>query len=176
MRRHADFAAVTADALDLVLATLGIDDPPLRARLLGAYRHLAPFGGVRPALRRLREQGMRTAILSNGTKAMLAEGVAAAGIADLLDPILSVDEVGVFKPAPEVYRLATSRLGLPATAIAFVSANGWDVHGAASFGLRSIWVNRGRLADDRLPGEPIAVIDDLAALPALLGLASGAPR
>ena len=140
---------------------------PLRARLLAAYRHLAPFGDVGPALRSLREQGMRTAILSNGTTAMLAEGVAAAGIADLVDPVLSVDEVGMFKPAPEVYRLATSRLGLPAAAIAFVSANGWDVHGAASFGLRSVWVNRGRLADDRLPGEPIEVIDDLASLPAL---------
>ena len=176
MRRHADFAAVTADALDHALATLGIDDPPLRARLLAAYRHLAPFSDVGPALRSLREQGMRTAILSNGTMAMLAEGVAAAGIADLVDPVLSVDEVGMFKPAPEVYRLATSRLGLPAAAIAFVSANGWDVHGAASFGLRSVWVNRGRLADDRLPGEAIAVIDDLAALPPLLGLASGSPR
>ena len=164
---------VTADALDHALATLGIDDPPLRARLLAAYRHLAPFADVGPALRRLREQGMRTAILSNGTTAMLAEGVAAAGIADLVDPVLSVDEVGMFKPAPEVYRLATSRLGLPAAAIAFVSANGWDVHGAASFGLRSVWVNRGRLADDRLPGAAIAVIDDLAALPALLGAGVG---
>ena len=173
MRRHADFAEVTADALDHALAALGIADPPLRARLLAAYGRLAPFADVAPALRGLRERGMRTAILSNGTSAMLAEGVAAAGIGELVDPVLSVDELGVFKPAPEVYRLATSRLGLPAAAIAFVSANGWDVHGAASFGLRSIWVNRGRLADDRLPGAALRVIDDLAALPALLGAAQG---
>ncbi len=100
---------------------------------------------------------------------MLAEAAAAAGIADLVDDVLSVEEVGIFKPAPEVYQLATVRLGLCAREIAFVSANGWDVHGAASFGLASFWINRGRLPDDCLPGEAAHVIDDLAVLPALLG-------
>lgn len=176
MRRHAGFEEVTADALDHALSALGIVDPPLHGRLLAAYRRLAPFADVEPALRRLREQGMRTAILSNGSAAMLAEGLAAAGIIELCGPVLSADDVGVFKPAPEVYRLATSRLGLPAAELAFISANGWDVHGAASFGLWSIWVNRGRLADERLPGEPVSVIDDLASLPALLGSAPGTPR
>lgn len=168
MRRPADFADVTADALDHALATLNLPDPALRARLLAAYGRLSPFADVVPALRQLRDQGMRTAILSNGSREMLGEAVAAAGIGGLVDPVLSVDEVGVFKPAPEVYGLATTRLGLPACAIGFVSANGWDVHGAASFGLRGIWLNRGGLAADRLPGEPAAVLDSLTGLSGLL--------
>lgn len=168
MRRPADFADVTADALDHALAALAITDPELRARLLAAYGRLSPFADVVPALRRLRDRGMQIAILSNGSRDMLAEAVAAAGIAGLVDPVLSVDEVGVFKPAPEVYGLATARLRLPASAIGFVSANGWDVHGAASFGLRSIWLNRGGLAAERLPGEPTAVLDSLAGLPDLI--------
>ena len=86
---------------------LDITDPALRKRLLEAYRRLTPFADVVPALTALRVQGMRTAILSNGSAGMLAEAVAAAGIAALIDPVLSVDEVGVFKPAPEVYWLAT---------------------------------------------------------------------
>jgi 2-haloacid dehalogenase len=176
MRRHADFETVTADALDHSLEALGVADPALRARLLAAYRRLTAFADVLPALRGLLAQGMRTAILSNATPGLLADGLAAAGLADLVDPVLSVEEVGVFKPAPEVYRLATSRLGLAAAEIAFVSANGWDVHGAASFGLRSIWVDRGRVARERLPGSPARVIQDLTGLPAMLrAVAGGAP-
>ena len=82
----------------------------------------------------------------------------------------------MFKPATEVYALATAHLGLPAAQTASISANGWDVHGAASFGLRSIWVNRGRLAADRLPGEAVPMIGDLGRLPDMLRAATGSPQ
>jgi 2-haloacid dehalogenase len=172
MRRHADFWRVTGDALDFALEAMALPASELRPQLLAAYRRLAPYPDVVLALRALRSGGMQTAILSNGSRGMLEDAVRAAGIADLLDACLSVDEVGVFKPAPEVYRLAVDRFGVPPSAVAFLSSNGWDVHGAASFGFQSIWVDRTGLPDDRLPGAPVHVIADLASLPALLGLAT----
>jgi 2-haloacid dehalogenase len=173
MRCHADFAQVTADALDVGLETLGLRDDGLRARLLAAYARLTPYPEVAAVLATLRRHGMRTAILSNGSPAMLRDGLVAAGIPELLDVVLSVEEVGVFKPAPEVYHLASSRLGLAAREIAFLSSNGWDVHGAAAFGFRTVWVNRAGAPDERLPGASVATIPTLTALPGLLGLAGG---
>jgi 2-haloacid dehalogenase len=172
MHRHADFWQVTAEALEFSLATLGrADDEALRTRLLAAYRRLEPYPEVPAVLRRLNAHGVRTAILSNGSPGMLEDAVAAAGLSGLLDQVLSVEEVAVFKPAPEVYHLATRRLGVPADEIVFLSSNGWDVHGAASFGFRTVWVNRARAEGERLPGAPVAVAGSLAELPRLLGLA-----
>ena len=109
-------------------------------------------------LQRLRGAGLATAILSNGEPAMLRDGAESAGIDGLLDHILSVEEVGVFKPAAEVYLLATQRLGLPARKVAFVSSNGWDAHGAAWFGFQVYWANRAGAPHERLPGELAAVM------------------
>lgn len=172
MGRHADFWQVTEDGLDYALAAMALPAASLRPGLLAAYRVLAAYPDVAPALRALRASGLPTAILSNGTRGMLQDAVSAAGIADLLDAVLSVDAVGVFKPAPEVYRLVIERFGGSPSAVVFLSSNGWDVHGAASFGFQSIWVNRAGLPDDRLPGAPVRVIRDLTSLPTLLGLAA----
>jgi 2-haloacid dehalogenase len=168
--RHADFARVTADALDFTLAQFGIEDRALAERLLRLYRRLACYPEVPDCLRRLRRAGIRTAILSNGTPDMLAELVQGAGLDDLFDDILSVEEVGVFKPHPDVYRLAVDRLGLPAHEIMFLSSNGWDAHGASAFGLRVIWCNRTGQPPEHLPGRPEAEIRSLAELPELLGI------
>ena len=167
--RHADFWAVTGDALDYALAALGLADADLRTRLMNLYLTLAAFPEVPDVLRRLQAGGLKTAILSNGTPKMLAAAVANAGIGASLDAVLSVEEVQVYKPNAEVYSLAVERLGLPAEAIAFVSSNGWDAWAAADFGLRALWCNRQRQPPERLPGEPAAVIASLGELPALVG-------
>jgi 2-haloacid dehalogenase len=86
----------------------------------------------------------------------------------LFDPVLSIEEVGVFKPDPRVYQLACDRLGLAADAIAFVSSNGWDAWAASAFGMRVVWCNRQGLVRERLPGAPDHKIRSLAELPALL--------
>ncbi len=172
MRRHTDFRTVTAEALDHAMEALGIGDEGLRDRLLAAYDRLAPYPEVPATLERLAAGGLRLAILSNGTPEMLASGVASAGIGGRLEAVLSVEEVGVFKPDPEVYMLATRSLGLAAREIAFLSSNAWDAHGAASFGFRAVWVNRSGAPRERLPGELAAEIPSLAELPALLGVAS----
>jgi 2-haloacid dehalogenase len=170
MRRHADFWQVTGEALDFALEHLGLDEPGLRDGLLAAYRRLTPFPEVRPMLERLQAAGLPRVILSNGSPAMLAAGVESAGLAPLLDAVLSVESVGVYKPDPRVYALAADHLGQPPDRIAFLSSNAWDVAGAACFGFRVVWVNRAGAPRERLPGLPAAEIAELSALPALLGL------
>ncbi|MFD1626624.1 haloacid dehalogenase type II [Azospirillum griseum] len=168
--RHANFWTVTGDALDYALAAMGIDDADLRDRLMGLYRTLDAFPEVPALLRRLKAAGLRTAILSNGSPAMLEAAVTHAGIADLLDAVLSVEDVGVFKPHPAVYQLALDRLGLPADSISFQSSNGWDAFAASAFGMRVVWCNRYGQQRERLPGAPDVEVRDLSELPALLGL------
>ena len=169
MQRHGDFWAVTRDALDHAFGALGLrDDDDLKNRLMDAYLSLDAYPDVAPALAELRRAGMRTAILSNGTPAMLKAGVRSAGIGDSLDAVLSVEDVGIFKPDPSVYQLACDRLGLERDRICFVSSNGWDVAGAATFGFQTVWLNRFNQERDRLPGELRLILRGLDALPALV--------
>ena len=167
--RHADFWQVTGDALDFALETLDIADPALRERLLNLYLTLEVFPEVPDVLRRLKLAGLRLAILSNGSPRMLAAAVGHAGIAELFDAVLSVEEAGVYKTHPKVYQLAVDRLGVPAEAISFQSANAWDAYAASAFGMRVVWCNRYGQRPERLPGAPDRVVRDLAQLPALLG-------
>jgi 2-haloacid dehalogenase len=168
MGRHADFRAVTADALDYALEALAIGDAALRERLLALYERLGAYPEARLALERLRAHGLRLAILSNGEPGMLATAASSAGLSDLLEAVLSVEDVGVYKPHPRVYTLAVDRLGLAAHDILFVSANGWDAAGAKAFGLTVAWCNRAGQPRERLGLEPDAVIRSLDELPALV--------
>ncbi|WP_439924515.1 haloacid dehalogenase type II [Nitrobacter sp. JJSN] len=172
-RRHVDFWQVTGDALDYALDTLGIHRPGLRDHLMDLYLTLEPFPEVPDMLRRLKAAGLNTAILSNGSPMMLDVAVRNAAIHELLDAILSVEEVGVYKPAPEVYRLAVERLGIPTAQICFVSSNSWDAYAAAAFGMRVVWCNRYGQRPERLPGRPDREIRTLAELPELVGAATG---
>ncbi len=169
MGRHADFARVTADGLDYAMDALDLADRDLRRRLLGAYRSLRPYPEVPDVLGALRKARVRTAIVSNGEPGMLRDAIESAGLGDLLDAVLSVESVGVFKPDPRVYRHAVEALELPLEQVGFVSSNGWDAHGAASFGLRTFWVNRAGLPRERLPGDLHHVLSDLRPLPGLMG-------
>lgn len=168
--KHADFWQLTGDALDVSLAQLRIYDPLLRADLMDLYYRLAPYADAQGLLGRLQRAGKRTAILSNGSKSMLQAAVDASGFAGDLDAVLSVDDVGVFKPHGSVYRLAETALGFPAKDMCFVSSNAWDAHASADFGFRSVWVNRNGAPRERLPGELAGEIRSLTELPALLGL------
>ena len=165
MGRHVDFWHVTRDALDFALASLNLEDAPLRARLLNLYLRLKAYPEVKDTLAQLKARGMKLAILSNGEPKMLAAAAANSGIADLLDAILSVEEVGVFKPHPSVYRLPAERLGFPPGDMCFVSSNGWDAHAAKAFGYRVLWCNRFGQAPERIPEVPDGQIETLAALP-----------
>ncbi|GGH06827.1 haloacid dehalogenase [Alsobacter metallidurans] len=166
--RYADFWQVTGDALDFSLDALGLVQPGLRDRLMGLYATLRPFPEVAAMLSTLKKRGFATAILSNGSPDMLRSAVEGAGVGPWLDHVLSVAEVGVYKPHPSVYQLAVDRLGVAPDAIAFQSSNGWDAYGASAFGMRVVWCNRYGQRPERLPGAPDRVIASLAELPDLL--------
>ena len=165
---HRDFARLTDEALDFVLAAHDIEDAALRHDLRHAYRALSAYPEAPGALEALRRSGKALAILSNGEPAMLADGVRAAGLYGLLDAVLSVESVGVFKPDPRVYRLASDRLGLPPAEIAFVSSNPWDAFGAGSFGFEVFWCNRAGQPDEYGLRGAACEIPDLTSLPARL--------
>jgi 2-haloacid dehalogenase len=171
MGSYTRFWQVTGEALDHCLAAHGIADKSVREKLMGAYLALDPFAEVPAMLDRLRQAGVRLAILSNGNPEMLDPMVKASGLADRFEAVLSVDPAGVFKPDPKVYRLVEARCGVAPGKVCFLSSNCWDAHGAAQFGFRTIWVNRAAAPDDKLPGTIAAELRDLAGLPALLGVA-----
>jgi len=161
---HADFFQVTQDALEFSLETLGLDDPELPARLMDLYQTLDCFPEVPGVLAELKEVGLTTAILSNGTPKMLQASLAHSGIADLIDTVLSVEEVGVYKTDARVYQLAVDRLRVAPSQMTFMSSNGWDAHAAANFGMAVFWINRAGQPRERLPGTIYAELSDLSGL------------
>ena len=167
-QHHADFRQVTGDALDFALASLKIERPGLRDRLMDLYLRLTTYPEVPAMLRELKGRGMKLAILSNGTPPMLAAVVRNSGLEDVFDAVLSVEEVGVYKPHPSVYRLAAERLQIAPARICFLSSNGWDAYSAKAFGFRVLWCNRFGQAPERIPATPDGEIGDLGALPALV--------
>ncbi len=165
MGRHADFWQLTGEALDFSLASLRVKNDVLRGKLLDAYRTLKAYPEVAGVLERLRSRGLKTAILSNGSPQMLADAVQAAGIDPLLDEVLSVEEVGVFKPDERVYETVCKRFQVSRDQVCFQSSNAWDVAGAKMFGFKVVWVNRGSQTKEYAFAEPDAVLTSLVALP-----------
>jgi 2-haloacid dehalogenase len=162
---HADFWKVTSEALEYALAAEGIDEPGLKDELMVLYLKLDAYADVSDALKMLRSRGMRLAILSNGSPSMLDAAVRHAGLDKLFEHVLSVEDVGIYKPSRRVYRLAMQKLALhDAPSICFVSANPWDAQGAAQFGFQSVRVDRFGRRDENLPGRPAALIPSLAEL------------
>jgi 2-haloacid dehalogenase len=170
MGAYAKFWQVTGEALDHCLAVHGIADPTIREKLMNAYLALDPFPEVPAMVDRLKRAGMRLAILSNGNPEMLDPMVAASGLGNRFEAVLSVDSVGIYKVAPEVYRLVEARCGVKPDKVCFLSSNCWDAHGAAHFGFHTVWINRAGAPDDNLPGKPVTQIRDLSHLPPLLGV------
>jgi len=169
MGRHKDFWQLTDDGLVFASKSLKLDlTPEKRKRLMEAYLSLTAFPDVKPGLEALKKQGLRLAILSNGEPRMLEAAAKSAGIDSLLDTIISVEEVKIFKVSPRVYNLGPERMKVNNAELGFVSSNSWDVNGAASAGLTTLWIQRS-------PGEPpeelgftadrvVSAITDLAPL------------
>lgn len=170
MGQHVDFWRITGDALDYAMAALEIEDVILRADLMELYLSIPTYPEVPDVLTALNDRKIKTGVLSNGAPVMLTSAVNCAKISPMLDVVFSVEDVGVFKPDARVYQMAVDRLKLAPEEIAFFSSNAWDVAGAASFGFKTVWCNRGGAPRERLPGEPVAEISSLAeALPLLEG-------
>jgi 2-haloacid dehalogenase len=170
MDEYVPFWQVTQDGLDYALATLGINDDGLRTRLLEIYLQLDAYPEVKDMLTTLKAGGLKTAILSNGSREMLASAVDNAEISGVLDGVLSVEALGIYKPHPSVYQMAVDDLGVAKERICFMSSNAWDACAAANFGFRVVWVNRFGQAEERIPGRQEQEIKNLSQLPPLLGL------
>jgi 2-haloacid dehalogenase len=170
--RYADFWAVTGDALDFALESLGLADAVLRERLMNLYLRLDTFAEVPATLARLKARGLRLAILSNGSPEMLASVVRHSGLSEVFEHAFSVESAGVFKTDPRCYQLALDGLDLSADEVCFCSSNGWDAYAASDFGMRAAWINRYGQRRERLPGAPDLTLQTLAELPARLNATS----
>ena len=167
-KTHTDFWEVTQNGLDWALEATNLHgDVALRQRLLDLYWELQAYPEVPGMLAELKERGLNTAILSNGSPDMLDGAVSSAVLGNVLDAVLSVEDVGVFKPNAKVYGLVENRLAIPPDEVLFVSSNGWDAAGAAGFGFATVWVNRAGEPMDRLPWTPSHVLADLTTIPEL---------
>jgi 2-haloacid dehalogenase len=132
--------------------------------LLAAHDELDAFPDVGPGLERLRAAGHELVVFSNGTADMIERVVAAAGIGEYFQGLVSVDEVRSYKPSPRVYRHAAERLGRSIGAVWLVSSNPFDAIGAATAGMRTAWVDRAAGPFDPLGPEPEIAVRDLSGL------------
>jgi 2-haloacid dehalogenase len=165
-----DFHDVTAMALDYAVAALALPlDAAARAELAAEYLHLAAFPDAHAALASLAPRPRW--ILSNGTRAMLDPLVESTGLAPVLDGVISVDETGIYKPAPRVYALAVERLGVAPRSIAFVSANAWDAAAAQAVGFTALWINRAGTPIERHAAPPAFVVGSLSEVAAIVNAA-----
>ncbi|HQT43125.1 MAG TPA: haloacid dehalogenase type II [Halothiobacillus sp.] len=166
-KNYVNFEQVTADALDFALEATGLTDTARRQNLLDLYQTLSAYPEIPGTLAALKTKNITTAILSNGTPAMLKAAIDHSGIGLLIDHVLSVENVGIFKPAPEVYQLAVDTIGVRRDQICFISSNGWDAYSAAAFGFQVIWCNRSGQPAERLPGSPTIIMKNLSDILAL---------
>lgn len=166
---HISFWQVTQDGLDWAMEASGLDDPVLRETLLALYWELPAYPEVPEMLNALKDKGFKTGILSNGSPDMLEGAVQFAGVGDVLDAVLSVEDVGIFKPARPVYDLVGKQFGTAPAEVLFVSSNGWDAAAAAQYGFTTVWVNRAGEPMDRLPVSPTHVLSVLTTIPELAG-------
>lgn len=175
--RYRPFWDITQDALRYACRRLGLAlDAESEARLMNQYRALSAFPENREALQALKSLGIPRAILSNGDPAMLDVAVRSAGLHELLDAVISVEPLRVFKPDMRVYQLGLDTLrqaqpGLSAKSVLFVSSNGWDAAGAGWFGFSTFWLNRAGLPREELHISPSVEGRNLHELLALFGRA-----
>ncbi|MGB0900792.1 haloacid dehalogenase type II [Halocynthiibacter sp.] len=164
---HDDFWKVTQDGLDWAMEKHGLKGDGLRARLMQLYAELSAYPEVQEMLKTLKNAGYKLAILSNGEPKMLQSAMDSAGISDLLDDCLSVENVGVYKPHARVYDMVGDRFGCDNDQVLFVSSNGWDAACATGYGFQTAWVNRMGLPVDRMPWTPKHILNDLKTIPEL---------
>jgi len=161
MNAYIDFWQITSDSLDYAMDTLNINNKNLRSNLLKLYLKLEAYSEVKGVLEKLKEEGFKTGILSNGSKKMLDSAVKNANISGLLDEVISVEECKVYKPSNKVYDLVEIKMGIKKEQVLFFSSNAWDMHAASNYGFNTIWVNRFNAKLERLPGKPLKIINSL---------------
>ena len=154
-QHYQSFWDITRSALRYTLERFQLDasDSHIEA-LMGQYAKLTPFPENLGVLQALKQRGITTAILSNGSPDMLNTAVTSAGMHDLIDHVISVDAIRLFKTSPEAYGLVQQTIPANKQDILFVSSNGWDALGATWFGFSTLWVNRQGLPYEAIGPKP----------------------
>jgi 2-haloacid dehalogenase len=163
MKKHEDFWKVTEDSLDFAMESHKIDKK-FRSKLLELYKKLNSYPELVTCLKNLKEKNIKTCILSNGSPSLLNELTAHAKVQDLFDYLISIEEVGIYKPHPKVYELVTKKFDCKPEEVCFLSSNTWDIVGGGIFGYQSIWVDRFGKTFDKLGYQPKFKIKDLSEL------------
>lgn len=169
-----DFWTLTQDALDFALEKHAVVNRSLRTKLLDAYLTLDAFPEVRAVLERLKSAGLQTAVISNGTEAMLKSAMTSAQIGNLIDAVVSADEVKVFKPSPRLYQAVVDKLRVEKDEVLFHSSNAWDAAAASSFGFHVARIDRVKQPREYEFASISIARSSLADIPELVaGVASG---
>ena len=167
MGRHQDFWKVTEQSLDKSMKIFQIDTS-MKDELLDLYKVLSTFPEVKETLKKLKEKNYKLAILSNGTPALLRELVSSNNLESIFDDVLSIEEVKIYKPHPNVYNIPIKKYQTEKNLFAYLSSNTWDVSAAGNFGFNAVWVNRNKNIFDNLDYIPITEINNLSDLNNLL--------
>src|SRR5246127_5104746 len=156
LQDYRDFTFLTQASLEFALRAAGIEPSErITKPLLEKYLDLDPYPEAKEALGALKRRGgLKLAILSNGSTAMLTALVKNSGLDAFLDATISVDGARKFKPHPECYALVEERLGLKNDEVMFVSSNSFDVAGAKHFGFKVAWIRRSGVAEPTGPIGP----------------------
>ena len=167
MGRHQDFWKVTEQSLDKSMEIFKIDSA-MKDELLDLYKVLSTFPEVEETLKKLKEKKYKLGILSNGTPSLLKELVSSNNLESIFDDVLSVEEVKIYKPHPNVYNIPIKKYQIEKNQFVYLSSNTWDVSAAGNFGFNAIWVNRNKNIFDNLDYRPITEINILSDLNNLL--------
>ena len=162
--RHTTFRLLAERSLDTAAAMVGGIPDGMKPKLLNAYLTLSAYPEVPEVLAALKARGDKLAILTNGDVDMIDAAVTSAGLDGVFDAVLTVHEVGVFKPNQRVYKLAADRFACAPGDITFLSSNRWDVAGGHVFGFNTMWVNRMNVPDEYPDMSAGRVVDDLRVL------------
>jgi 2-haloacid dehalogenase len=154
-KHYQTFWDITRASLRYALARLGLAHTHANEdALMAQYAELTAFPENLGVLQSLRQRGVSTAILSNGSPEMLQSAVRSAGMSEVLDAVLSVDSVRQFKTTPTSYQIVTDHFGFAPAEVLFVSSNAWDALGATWFGFTTLWVNRQGLPPEAIGPAP----------------------
>jgi 2-haloacid dehalogenase len=147
MQDYRPFDDLAVSVLQMMAAGQGLSLSPAQVeRVRSAMLHPPPFPDVIPAVRRLRKAGVRVAVLTNSSRTSLPQQLENAGLRPYFDQTLSVESVGQYKPALDVYRFAAEALAVPQSEILMVAAHHWDLLGAARAGCKTAFLKRPKRA------------------------------
>lgn len=164
--QYADFAEIGVACLRMVAKNHGIElSEDAAKKAIAPMRSLPPHKDVIPALERLRDAKYRMVTLTNSSKAAVADQIKNAGLSKYFEAMLSVEDVGMYKPHSHVYRWAARRVGVDVSECLLVAAHGWDVAGASWAGMRTAFVARPGQQTFPLGPTPDITISSFAELP-----------